>query len=153
MLFFTLLSEQFYVSFLARFCTETQIVHLHTSSQSLNLRFSSFCYKIVIFDDFTLFFLEYKSAKVEESKTGFGFLIAQKRREIQPPTSESPGGSGGRVFRDRDLIFCNAHHFHILATILDLCVITIGGRLHAANRVSKFVLFKIGGRFLSSRST
>ena len=37
---------------------------------------------------FTNFFLEYESAGVEESKTGFGFAIAQKLIELQPLTSK-----------------------------------------------------------------
>ena len=82
-------------------------------------------------------FLEYESAGVEESKTGFGFAIAQKRREIQPPTSKNGRGSRGRIFEDRGLIFCNVYHFHTLPTILYKCVIMIGGRLHAANHKLK----------------
>ncbi len=142
------------ISFFTRKCTEIHICTCKVSTLSQNLRFWFFCSKIVIFDFFSHFLLEYESAVVVKSKTGFGFLIAQKRREIQPPTSECSRGSGGRIFRDTGLNSCNAHHFHILATILYLWVNTIGGRLHAANRVSKFVLFwKFAGRFLSCWST
>ena len=88
------------------------------TSQSQNLRFWSFCSKFVIFDFFSHFLLEYKSAGVEKSKTYFDFAIAQKRRELQPPTSKTVGGSEGRIFRDRGPISFLAHIIYILAIIL-----------------------------------
>ena len=54
-------------------------------------------------------------------------------RSLKGLSAERAERCSAFIFRDRGLIFCNAHHFHILQTILYLCVIAIRGRLNAAN--------------------
>ena len=149
-----LLLEQFYISFLTRFCLRYKLFTCKVWSQTQNLPFYSFCTKIVIFDVFSNFLLEYKSTGVEKSKKGFGFAVAQKLIELEPPTSKIVGGSEGRIIRDRGPIFFSACIIYTLAIILYFCNSLIGGPLHAANRVSKFLLFwKTVGQLLEYRST
>ena len=148
-----LLLEQFYISFIVRFCTEIHIVNLSSLKSNSDSTVLVISFQNRHFWLFKTFFLEYKSAGVEESKTCFDFVIAQKQSEIQPLTSETDGGCRGRILRDSGLKLKTQWLIHILATTLYLYNYLIGGRLHAVNRVSKFVLFgKNGGRFLSSRS-
>ena len=72
-------------------------VEVSQTTLSLNAYISGIFVPKSSFLTFFYFFLEYKSAGVEESKTCFDFASAQKRNEIQPPTSETDGGCRGRI--------------------------------------------------------